>query len=104
MKNDSFLRYINNSRDCEPSLLDSAVNRGLTRIKNEQPDVKKIYMLAAVGIFAAALLFSVNLTPHKPLVEIYYGLRPNNISKNSEALGSYFTDMAVNIRKFSGGK
>lgn len=51
MNKDSFLRYIENDRDCEQDRLDTAVNRGLHRAKNDRLDSKNVYACRCVRIY-----------------------------------------------------
>jgi hypothetical protein len=103
MNKDSFLRYVEKDRDCEGNHLDAAVNRGLHRAKNDRLDAKKLFMLAAAGIFTFALCVIVNLMPFSTAVERYYQNRQKAMPGSSEMLDGYFKDIAGNLEKYLGG-
>jgi len=104
MNNDLFLKYIENSRDCNQGQLDDAVNRGLRRAKNDRVDARKIFMLAAASVFAFALCVTINLMPFSTVVERYYESRQKIMPGSSEALNGYIKDITVNLKKYLGGK
>ena len=104
MNKDFFLGHIENSRDCDQNLLDGAVNRGLRRAKNDRFDAKKIFMLAAAGIFTCAICIAINLMPFSTAVERYYRNRQKIMPGSSEVLDGYIKDITVNLEKYLGGK
>jgi hypothetical protein len=104
MNKDLFLRHIGNSRDCDQAQLDVAVNRGLRRAKNDRLDTKKIFMLAAAGIFTFTVCITINIMPFSTAVENYYRNRQKTMPGSSEALNSYITEITVNLEKYLGGK
>ena len=104
MNKDSFLRYIENNRDCEQERLDNAINRGLRMAKNDRFDPKKLFILAAASVFSFALCFIANLLPFPTLGERYYQSRQNIMPGSSEVLGGYIKDIANDLEKYLGGK
>jgi len=104
MNKDSFLRYIENDRDCEQDRLDIAVNRGLRRAKDNRFDTKKMFMLAAASVFTFAMCFTVNLMPSSTIVEMYYQDRQKVMQGSSEALYGYIKDITGNLEKYLGGE
>ena len=104
MNKDSFLRYIENDRDCEQDRLDTAVNRGLHRAKNDRLDSKKMFMLAAACVFTFVMCIIVNLKPLKMAVEGYYLNWNKTMSGSTEILDGYISDIASNIKKNLGGE
>jgi len=104
MNKDSFLRYIENDRDCEQDRLDTAVNRGLHRAKNDRLDSKKMFMLAAACVFTFAMCITVNLKPLKMAVEGYYLNWNKTMSGSMEILDGYINDIAGNLKKNLGGE
>jgi hypothetical protein len=104
MNKDSFLRYIENDRGCEQDRLDIAVNRGLQRVKNDRFDSKKLFMLAAAGIFTFTMCIMVNLQPFTMFMERYSLNRQKTIPVNSETLDGYIKDIAGIFEKYLGGE
>jgi len=104
MNRDEFLKCVENSRDCDQDQLDMAVNRGLRRAKNDRVDVKKIFMLAAAGVFTFALCIAINFMPYSTVVESYYRDRQKAMPGSSEMLSGYIKDITVNLEKYLGGK
>jgi len=104
MNKDSFLRYIENDRDCEQDRLDIAVNKGLHKAKNDRFDAKKLFMLAAASVFTFALCIAINLMPVSTVVETYYQNRQKIMPGSSEALNGYIKDISVNLKKYLGGE
>ena len=104
MNKDSFLRYIENDRECEQDRLDIAVNRGLQRAKNDRLDTQKILMLAAACVFTFAMCITVNLKPLKMAVEGYYLNWNKTMSGSMEILDGYINDIAGNLKKNLGGE
>jgi len=103
MNKDSFLRYIENDRDCEQDRLDMAVNRGLRRAKDNRFDTKKLFMLAAASVFTFAMCFTVNLMPSSTVVG-YYQDRQKVMLGSPEALYGYIEDITVKLEKYLGGE
>jgi hypothetical protein len=104
MNKDLFLRCIENSRDCDQSQLDIAVNEGLRRANNDRFDTKKLFMLAAAGVFTFALCITVNLMPFSTVVERYYQNRQKIMPGSSEILNGYIKNITVNLGKYLGGE
>jgi hypothetical protein len=103
MNNESFLSYIENTRDCEESKLDAAMKKGLYKAKNDRTDFRKLLALAAAGVFTLAICFSVNLMPVKLAAEEYYKKRSAMMPGSSEALEGYIKDITETIEKYLGG-
>jgi len=104
MNKDFFLRYIEETRDCESGRLSAAVGRGIRRAKKNAIDSGKILALAAACLCAVTVCFTVNLRPFKAAVEDYYRYRNFTMPVNTDALNDYFTDIAVNAKKYLGGE
>lgn len=104
MNKDLFLRCIENSRDCDQAQLDIAVNKGLRRANNDRFDTKKLFMLAAAGVFTFALCITVNLMPFSTVVERYYQNRQKIMPGSSEILNGYIKDITVTLEKYLGGE
>ncbi|GBU28225.1 hypothetical protein R84B8_01783 [Treponema sp. R8-4-B8] len=104
MNKDSFLRYIENDRDCEQNRLDIAVNRGLEKAKNDRFDSKKLFMLAAASVFTFAICIIVNLMPISTVVEGYYESRQKIMPGSSQILNGYVKDIVNNLKKNLGGE
>ena len=104
MNKDSFLRYIENDRDCEQDRLDITVNRGLHKAKNDRFDAKKLFMLAAAGVFTFAMCININLLPFSTVVERYYESRQKIMPGSSEMLNGYIKDIVSNLEKYLGGE
>jgi hypothetical protein len=104
MNKDLFLKYVENSRDCDPAQLDTAVSKGIRRAHNDRFDAKKLFMLAAASVFTFALCFTVNLMPFSTVVERYYRNRREIMPGSSEILNSYINDISINLEKYLGGK
>jgi len=104
MNKDSFLRYIENDRDCEQDRLDIAVYKGLNRAKNDRFDAKKLFMLAAASVFTFAMCININLLPLSTVVERYYESRQKIMPGSSEMLNGYIKDIVSNLEKYLGGE
>jgi hypothetical protein len=104
MNKDSFLRYIENNRECEQDRLDIAVNKGLQRVKNDRLDSKKMLMLAAACVFTFAMCITVNLKPLKMAVECYYLNWNKTMLGSTEILDGYISNIASNLKKNLGGE
>ena len=102
MNKETFLEFIANSRDCEQLLLDTAINRGLNKAKNDKLDFKKIFMLAAACVFTFVMCISINLTPFKAGVEAYYQNRNNAMPGSAEVLDGYVNDIVSYFKRFIG--
>jgi len=103
MNKESFLSYVESTRDCEESRLDAAVNKGLRKARNEQTDFRKVLMLAAASVFTIVMCFSVNLQPIKSAADGYYRNRSAMMSDSSEMLDGYIKDIADTILLYLGG-
>jgi hypothetical protein len=104
MNKDTFLRYIENDRDCEHGRLDIAINRGIYKIKNDRFDPKKLFMLAAASVFSFVICLTVHSLPFSTAVEKYYQSRQKIMPGSSEVLDGYFKDIVNNLEKHLGGK
>jgi len=103
MNKESFLSYVENTRDCEESRLDAAVNKGLRKATNDRTDFRKVLMLAAASVFTVVMCFSVNLRPIKSAAEGYYQSRSAMMSDSSEMLDGYIKNIADTIVFYLGG-
>jgi hypothetical protein len=103
MNKELFISYIENTRDCEETKLDAAVNKGLCKAKNEQTDFKKLLMLAAACVLTFAICFSVNLRPIKSAAENYCQNRSAKMAGNTEVLEGYIKDITDAIKSYLGG-
>ena len=103
MNKDSFLSYVENTRDCGETMLDAAVDKGLRKAKNEQTDFRKILKLAAACVFMTVMCFSVNLRPIRSAAAEYYQSRSAMMSDISEVLDGYIKNMADTIVFYLGG-
>jgi len=103
MNKDLFLSYVENTRDCEESRLDTAVNKGLRKAKNDRTDFRKVFMLVAASVFTIVMCFSVNLRPIRSAAEKYYRNRSAMMSDSSEMLDGYIKDIADIIVFYLGG-
>jgi hypothetical protein len=104
MNKESFLSYVENTRDCEESRLDAAVNKGLYKAKNDRTDFRKVLMLAAACVFTIVMCFSVNLRPVRLAAEEYYRNRSAMMSDSSAMLDGYIKNIADTIVFYLGGK
>ena len=100
---ESFLFYVENTRDCEESRLNAAVNKGLRKAKNDRTDFRKVLMLTAASVFTAVMCFSVNLRPIRSLADGYYQSRSAMMSTSSELLHGYINNIADTIVFYLGG-
>jgi len=97
MNKESFLSYVENTRDCEVIKLDAAVNKGLRKAKDDRTDFRKVLMLAAACVFTAVICFSVNMQPVRLAAEKYYQSRSAMMSDSSELLDGYIKNLADSI-------
>ena len=104
MNRDSFLRHIENSRDCEQDRLNMAVNRGLRRARSDRFDTKKLLKLAAACVFTFTMCLTVNLQPLKTAVNEYYRNWNKIPPGSAEVLDGYIKDIADNVMKYLGGE
>jgi len=103
MNRDVFLQAVEKTRDCGQDRLDSAVEKGLRRAKNDRIDPGKILMLAAACVITFSMCFTVNTRPVKMAVEGYYLNWNKSMSGNIEILDSYLVNITNNIEKHLGG-
>jgi len=103
MNKDSFLSYVENTRDCEETMLDAAINRGLRKAKDNRTDFKKLLTLAAACVFTLAVCFSVNLRPVKLAAEEYYKSRSAMMPGSGEILDGYIKNITDTIVFYLGG-
>jgi hypothetical protein len=104
MNRDSFLRYVENNRDCEQDRLDEAVKKGLTRAKSDRLDTRKLLMLAAASVFTLVMCFTVNLRPIKMAVDEYYRGWDTIPPGSVEVLEGYIKELADNVKQYLGGE
>ena len=97
MNNDSFLRHIENSRDCEQDRLDKAVNLGLRRAMDDRLSFNKLLMLAASCLITFAISAVLYLTPLKISIDEYNLNKHKTMSNNMEILGGYISDITNNF-------
>lgn len=102
MNKNLFFQYVDNTRDCDTALLNIAVQKGLYRAKNDKPDIKKLFCLAAAYAVTAALCVSLNTAPFKTASESYLLGRSNTIQGSAEALDNYAKDISNSIIKYLG--
>ena len=103
MNKDSFLKYIENTRDCEETRLDAAIGKGLRKAKNERTDFRKVLMLAAACVFTLAVCFSLNLRPVRSAAEDYCRSRSAIMPGSSEVLDGYIRNITGTIVFYLGG-
>jgi len=103
MNSDSFLRHIENTRDCNKAALDEAVTQGIFRAKSNRLDSGKLIMLGAACVFVVAMCFTVNMNLFDALTEKYFQSRNHMMPGASQALDGYIKDIAVNAKKYFGG-
>jgi hypothetical protein len=104
MNRNTFLQYVENSRDCEQDRLDIAVNRGINRAKNDRINSKKLLALAAACVFTFAMCTTVNLKPLKTAVEGYYLNWNKTMLDNTVILDGYMSNIASIVKKNLGGE
>jgi len=97
MNNTSFLRYIENNRDCDKEYLCDAVKKGINRAKNDRVDSKKILTLVFACIFTFFMCVTIHLKPFKNAAQVYYENWHNSMPNVATALDGY-----INI--YSGGE
>ena len=103
MNKDSFMQYIENTRDCDTTLLDTAVKTGLSRAKSDTLDSGKLLRLAAACVFTLAICFTVTLNPFESLTERYYQNWQKSMPGTAEALDEYINSIAYVLEKYLGG-
>jgi hypothetical protein len=104
MKNrESFVQYVERTRDCGAGLIDIAVQKGIHRAKSDRLDPRKLYRLAVACAVTAVLCLAVNLTPVKAAAEGL--LRANSLVTHSGAvaLQGRLNDAANTMHKYLGG-
>jgi hypothetical protein len=99
----SFLKHIENTRDCGMDALDQAVKKGMNRAKNDRLDPGKLFKLAAACVFTLAMCFTVNLRPFDSLAETYFR-NWNNMMPGAAYVLDGFMDIADSFYKYLGGK
>ena len=104
MNKDSFLRYIENDRDCEQNRLNGAVNKGLARAKGERLDSRKLLTLAAASVFTLVMCFTVNLRPVKMAVDEYHRNWDKIPPGSVEVFNGYIKELAINVKQYFGGE
>jgi len=104
MNKELFLQLIENNCDCKQACLDTAVNRGLQKAKNDRVDTRKILMLAFAFVLTFSMCFTLNTKPLKMAVDDYYLNWNKKMSGNIEILDDYLVEKISNIKKHLGGK
>jgi len=104
MNKELFLQLIENNCDCKQDRLDTAVNRGLQKAKNDRVDTKKILTLAFAFVITFSMCFTLNTRPLKMAVDGYYLNWNKTMSGNIEILNDYLVEITSNIKKHLGGK
>jgi len=99
----SFLRYIENTRDCKIAALDDAVSKGIFRAKSDRLDSRKLITLAVACVFVLAMCFTVNMNLFETLAERYYRAWHYTMPGTAEALDYYVKDITINAQKYFGG-
>jgi hypothetical protein len=102
MNENSFLKHIENTRDCGASDLDTAVQKGLNRAKRDRLDSRKLLKLAADSVFTLAVCFMVSLEPFGSLAKKYYQNWNHMMPGVAEALDGYIKIIADNLFLFLG--
>ena len=102
MNKNAFMQFIASDRDCEEFKLDTAINKGLQRARNDKLDSKKIFLLAAACVFIFVMCLTVNLRPLKEAAEEYYQYRQKSMPGSSEVLDGYLNEIANNFKRFIG--
>jgi len=103
MNNDSFLRYIENSCDCNQEWLDIAVTGGLRRAKNDRFDPKKILLFAAACVLTFAMFITINSASFEIITD-RYNQRVSFDADSSRIINNYLVDIIINIKKNIGGE
>ena len=103
MNKDSFLWHVKSNRDCDTTLLDNAVNKGLSRAKSERLDSGKLLKLAAACVFTLAMCFAATLKPFESLTEMYYQNWQKTMPGTVGALDDYINSIAYVLDKYLGG-
>jgi len=104
MNKELFLQLIENNCDCKQDYLDTAVNRGLQKAKNDRVDIKKILALAVAFVLTFSMCFTLNTKLLKMAVDDYYLNWNKTMSGNIEILDDYLVEKISNIKKHLGGK
>jgi len=102
MDNNTFLRFIANSRDCEHFRLDDAIKKGINRARNDRFDSKKILRLAAACVFTFVMCVTINLRQFKVAAEEYYLNRYRAMPGSAEVLDGYMNSIVTNFKRFIG--
>jgi len=104
MNKESFLLYVEETRDCGQSSLDSAVKKGINRAKNDRIDPKKILGLAAACVITFTMCLTLNTKPFKTAVDEYNKHMNESMRESSRVLAGYIDDITETINKYLGGK
>jgi hypothetical protein len=102
MNKDTFLQFITNSRNCGQVQLNTAINKGLHRARNDKFDIKKILKLVAACAFTFLMCITLNQKPFKAAAEGYYQNRNKEMPGSVEILDGYLNDIANNFKRFIG--
>jgi len=103
MNKELFLQLIENNCNCKHDCLDTAVNRGLQKAKNDRVDTKKMLTLAFAFVLTFSMCFIVNTKTLKMAVDDYYLNWNKTMSGNIEILDDYLIEKINNIKKHLGG-
>ena len=101
-REEQFVRYVKETRDCAAGQIDAAMRKGIDRAKNDKLSPSKLFRLAAACAATAALCFALYAMP---LAEVT-GTRPDNgfmTRENVEALSEYTRTLADTVIRYLGG-
>ena len=103
MNEDLLKKYVESTRDCDSSLLESAVSKGLQRAKSGGMDYKRLLSLAAAC--AATIVLCVAMVS-EPISTASAEIIRNNsrvTQSESEALYRYLTSVSTAAIQLLGG-
>ena len=103
MKTDLFIKYVENSRDCEEALLDIAIKKGMRRAKDYAFDYKKLVSLAAAIVVTAVLCLAAKMEPIKTAASTFVNVSDLTTESGSIILHGYITDIVNTIMRYLGG-
>jgi|GEM_PF-3661780 len=103
MNKEMFLQLIESDCNCNQDCLNTAVNKGFKRAKNDKVDYKKIFTLAVAFVLTFSMCFTVNTQPLKTAVDNYYMNWNKSKASNMEILDDYLVEKISNIKKHLGG-
>ena len=102
---DRFNRFVEQTRDCDGTLLDAAVDDGLRRAKNggQGLDVKKLWNLAGMYAAAGAVCLAMLLPPARKAIERLLPANSFITHIGAEALQGFWGDLANAVIHYIGG-